>query len=68
MNKEALLKRLNQELTYFKAQARKADDADRAQNYSGDWELTVERLESRGRVRGADWIIHVIEEFKEESK
>jgi hypothetical protein len=68
MNKEALLKRLNQELIYFKAQARKADDADRAQNYSGDWELTVERLESRGRVRGADWIIHVIEEFKEESK
>jgi len=65
MNKKALLARLNQELTYFKAQARKAEDADAAQDYSGDFELTIDRLESRGRVRGADWLIHVIEVYEE---
>lgn len=67
MNKETLLRKLNQELIIYKAQARKAEDADMAQNYSGDFELTIERLESRGRVRAAGWFIYIIEGFKEEN-
>ena len=65
MNKKALLARLNQELLYFKVEARKSDEADRAQNYSGDFELTVERLEARGKVQAAEWLIHVIDVYEE---
>lgn len=65
MNKKALLARLNQELMYIRAQARKAEDADRAQNYSGDFELTIDRLEGYGKVQAAEWLLHVVEVYEE---
>jgi uncharacterized membrane protein len=65
MNKQELLNRLNDELAAFKREAIASELADKAQDYSGDFELTIERLESRGKVMAAEWLIHVVEVFEE---
>jgi hypothetical protein len=65
MNKDALLERLRDELRFFNHEARKADEADKAQDYCGDFELTIDRLEARGKVMATEWLIHVVEVFEE---
>lgn len=64
MNKQQLLARLNEELAAFKREAIASEQADKAQGYAGDFELTIERLESRGKVMAAEWLIHVVEVFE----
>lgn len=64
MNKQQLLARLNEELAAFKREAIASELADKAQDYAGDFELTIERLESRGKVMAAEWLIHVVEVFE----
>ena len=65
MNKQNLLNRLNDELAAFKREATASELADKAQDYAGDFELTIERLESRGKVMAAEWLIQVVSEFDE---
>jgi hypothetical protein len=66
IKRQALLARLQSELKMFTHKAREAEEADKAQGYAGDFELTIERLESRGKVMATEWLLHVIEVFEEE--
>ena len=66
IRRQALLARLQSELRMFANEAREAEQADKAQDYAGDFDLTIERLESRGKVMATEWLLHVIEVFEEE--